>query len=57
PPAPDPDPEPPAPPEPSGPPEPPSASPMADVRASALSPGDGAGMRKQPVTSPQLGPV
>lgn len=57
PPPPDPDPEPPTQPEPSGPPEPPSASPMADVRTSALAPGDGVGMRKEPAASPQLGPV
>ncbi|WP_405501221.1 hypothetical protein OG501_21155 [Streptomyces niveus] len=57
PPPPDPDPEPPTQPEPTGPQEPPSASPMADVRASALSPGDGLGMRKEPAASPQTGPV
>ncbi|MET9558002.1 hypothetical protein [Streptomyces sp. NPDC006645] len=57
PPLPDPDPEPPTQPEPSGPPEPPTASPMADVRTSALSPGDGYGMLKEPAASPQMGPV
>ncbi|MEV0779605.1 hypothetical protein ACIBLA_32720 [Streptomyces sp. NPDC050433] len=58
PPPPDPEPEPPAQPEPSGPPEPPpSATPTADVRTSARAPGDGAGMRKEPAASPQLGPL
>ncbi|WP_330174973.1 hypothetical protein OG875_16410 [Streptomyces sp. NBC_01498] len=53
-----PEPEPPAEPEPEPPLEPPSASPVTDLRTSALSPGDhGTGMFKEPVAAAQLGPV
>ncbi|MFD3521744.1 hypothetical protein [Streptomyces sp. NPDC058653] len=44
-------------PEPTGPPDVPTASPAADVRTNGWRPGDGTGMRKEPVASPQLGPV
>ncbi|PVE13272.1 hypothetical protein [Streptomyces scopuliridis] len=52
-----PDPEPQPEPEPTKPPEQPSASPAADVRTGAMSAADGTGMRKEPMASPQLGPV